>query len=135
MISNFRKRQVKHFSAYSMDMVDGKLLRKVGKKVGIVTGRPRVEAKIAIRMLGLSERALLVALEDTAKGKPNPAPLLLAKKIRGAKRPVYVGDSASDRQAATKAGIAFVAIGKGQKQKAEVARFDSANEALRRLLI
>ena len=77
----------------------------------------------------------LVAMEDTKEGKPSPQPLLLAKKMLGAALPVYIGDSPDDREAAARAGCAFVAIGKGKAQAGEFARFSNVNEAIRRLFI
>ena len=112
-----------------------RLLRKIGKQIGIVTGRPRVEARIAMRRLGLPKSTPLVAMEGTKQGKPDPAPLLLAKKMMGAKLPVYVGDYVDDREAAARAGCAFVAIGRGKAQAGEFARFASVNDAVRRLFI
>ena len=111
------------------------LLGKVGKRIGIVTGRPRIEAEMAMKMLGLPKSMPLVAMEDTAQGKPSPQPLLLAKRRLGALLPLYIGDSPDDREAARLAGCAFVAIGKGEAQEGEFARFASANEAVRGLLI
>jgi len=116
-------------------IVEVGLLKRSRKKIVLVTGRSRAESKIAMRMLGLSDDFPLVAMEDTPKKKPDPASLLLAMKIFGAERPVYVGDSSGDREAAANAGLAFVAIGKGKKQKGEFARFRNADEALRRLSV
>ncbi|MFA5929748.1 MAG: histidinol-phosphate transaminase [Candidatus Micrarchaeia archaeon] len=110
-----------------------RLLKKIGKPIGIVTGRPRDEARIAMRMLGLPQAMPLVAMEDTALGKPDPAPLLLAKKRLGASLPLYIGDSPDDREAASRAGCAFVAIGKGKRQPGEFARFPNVNDAIREL--
>ena len=112
-----------------------RLLQKIGKPVGIVTGRPRAEARIAMKMLGLPRTMPLVAMEDTKMGKPDPAPLLLAKKMMGATLPVYIGDSVDDCKAAAQAGCAFVAIGKGKAQTGEFARFASVNDAIRELFI
>jgi len=110
-----------------------RLLQKIGKPLGIVTGRPRAEARIAMKMLGLPRTMPLVAMEDTLLGKPSPTPLLLAKKMLGAKLPVYVGDSVDDCEAARRAGCAFIAIGKGRAQAGEFARFSSVNDAIRGL--
>ena len=116
-------------------LLELRLLGKIGKKMGIVTGRPRNEARIAMRMLGLPKNMPLVSMEDTAQGKPSPQPLLLAKKRMGAMLPLYIGDSQDDREAAGLAGCAFVAIGKGKKQPGELARFSSVEDAIRGLLI
>lgn len=110
-----------------------RLLKSIGKPIGIVTGRPLAEARLAMGMLGLPKNTPLVAMEDTKKGKPSPAPLLLAKKMMGAKLPIYIGDSPDDCTAANAAGMAFVAIGKGEKRKGEFARFKNAEAAIRGL--
>ena len=112
-----------------------RLLKKIGKPTGIVTGRPRTEAVMAMKMLCLPKNMPLVAMEDTKMGKPDPAPLLLAKKMLGARLPVYIGDSSDDREAAARAGCAFVAIGKGKAQEGEFARFASVNDAIRGLFL
>jgi HAD superfamily phosphatase len=112
-----------------------RLLHKIGKPVGIVTGRPRIEARIAMRRQGLPKSAPLVAMEDTKLGKPDPAPLLLAKMKMGARLPVYIGDSVDDCEAAALAGCAFVAIGKGKARGWETARFANVNDAIRGLFI
>ncbi|MCX6771897.1 MAG: histidinol-phosphate transaminase [Candidatus Micrarchaeota archaeon] len=116
-------------------LLQAALLRKIGKRVGIVTARPRNEAKIALALLGLPKSTPLVAMEDTAQGKPSPAPLLLAKKMLGARLPVYIGDSADDCEAAARAGCAFVAIGKGKAREREAARYANVNDAIRGLFI
>ncbi len=116
-------------------LVGRELLRKIKTPVGIVTGRPRAEAGIAMRLLGLPKNTPLVAMEDTKKGKPDPAPLLLAKKRMGTRLPLYIGDSPDDLSAAQAAGFAFVAIGKGKKKDGEFARFADVNAAIRGLLL
>jgi histidinol-phosphate aminotransferase len=114
-------------------LVDASLIRKIRVPTAMVTGRPKEEARAAMRMLGLPSSVPLIAMEDTQKGKPSPAPLLLAKKRLGAVLPAYIGDSPDDREAALRAGCAFVAIGKGKAQGGEFARFESANAAIRGL--
>lgn len=111
------------------------LLKKIGKPVGVVTGRPRKEAKVALRLLGLPANTLLIAMEDANRNKPSPEPLLLAKRKLRASLPLYIGDSVDDRLSANSAGMAFVAIGKGKKREGEFARFACADEAIRRLLL
>ena len=116
-------------------LLQERLLEKIGKRMGIVTGRPRAEAEMAMKMLGLPKSVPLVAMEDTAAGKPSPQPLLLATKRLKARLPVYIGDSPDDMEAAARAGCAFVAIGKGRRREGEFARFPNVNDAIRGLLI
>jgi HAD superfamily hydrolase (TIGR01509 family) len=116
-------------------MADSRLIRKIKKPIAIVTGRPRKEAEAALAMLGFPRGAPVVAMEDTKMGKPDPAPLLLAKKMLGARLPLYIGDSPDDCEAARRAGCPFVAIGKGKAQPGEFARFEDVNEAIREVLL
>jgi histidinol-phosphate aminotransferase len=118
-----------------LPLVDLRLLQRLGRKTAIVTGRPRNEALCAARMLGLGGRVPIIAMEDTKRGKPDPAPVLLAIKALGARLPVYIGDSPDDYKAARQAGCAFVAIGRGRAKEGELARFASANDAIRGLFI
>jgi len=120
---------------YEKPLLQMRLLKKIGKPIGIVTARPRIEARVAMKMLRLPKTMRLVAMEDTLQGKPSPQPLLLAKKRLGATLPIYIGDSPDDREAACRAGCAFIAIGKGKAQEGEFARFSNVNDAIRRLLI
>jgi len=87
-----------------------------GKKMGIVTGRPRAEAEFAIqnnRWDALFSKASLVALEDCDEEKPSPAPLLLAAQRLGANRPIYVGDTPSDVAACKAAKMPCIIVGSG----------------------
>jgi histidinol-phosphate aminotransferase len=89
-------------------------LRKAGMKIGIVTGRPREEAMLALQNNGWQEyfpQGSVVALEDCDEEKPSPAPLLLAAKRLGASRLIYVGDSTSDAAACKSAKIPCVIVG------------------------
>ncbi|MBI5046287.1 histidinol-phosphate transaminase [Candidatus Micrarchaeota archaeon] len=82
-----------------------------GLKFGVVTGRPREEAIIALRTAGITPKYIrnenIIAQED-APEKPSPEPLLLAQRKLAAKNPVYVGDSTSDKLAAERAQMLFV---------------------------
>lgn len=92
-------------------------LQKRGIKLGIVTGRPKKEAQIAIRRNKWGRffaSKNVIALEDCKKEKPDPAPILLAMKKLGAASPLYIGDSISDVAACKAAGIKCIRIGKGQ---------------------
>ena len=72
-----------------------------------MTSRPREEALFALEKFysGLFDPSCVIALEDCKKEKPNPEPLLLAKKILKCKNPVYVGDTINDQLAAKEAGV------------------------------
>lgn len=100
-------------SLVSQRMLDTLLARNI--KLGIVTGRPRKEALFAIDNLNLQKffsNGNVVALEDAAKEKPDPGPLLEIKKRMKIKNPVYVGDSISDVIAARKAKMSCLFVGR-----------------------
>lgn len=85
-------------------------------KIGIATGRPRVEALSAIKTFNLREffpENYIVALEDTEKEKPSPAPLLEVKRRMQVENPIYIGDTINDVIAAKKAKMPCVFIGEG----------------------
>ncbi len=93
-------------------------LKQNGHVLGIVTGRPRAEAKWAIDRFGWeSYFSLLVPRElQENRGKPDPFPLLYALGLLHAaglqihaEQTVYIGDSVDDINAACSAGM--LAIG------------------------
>ena len=82
--------------------------------MGIVTGRPKAEARWTLKRFGWKEHfPLLVPHEKhEGRGKPNPFPIQHALSILGAAgRPtepdeaVYVGDTVDDMEAARAAGV------------------------------
>ncbi|MFH1470747.1 MAG: histidinol-phosphate transaminase [Candidatus Micrarchaeota archaeon] len=88
-------------------------LKRNGVKLGVVTGRPREEALIALApFLGkyFDERNI-IALEDCDEEKPSPKPLLLLMGRMGSKNSLYVGDSPSDVAAANSARIRIAVVG------------------------
>jgi len=98
-----------------------------GKKIGIVTGRPRLEAEFAIRNNGwenLFSQASIVALEDCGQEKPSPAPLLLAVERLNAVRPIYVGDTASDVAACRAVKMPCVIVGSSARGDWNIAKTD-----------
>lgn len=83
---------------------------KSSYKLGIVTGRPKAEAFLALNRLGISKyfrSAAVICLEDCSKGKPDPAPLLLCQARLRSKNSLYIGDSISDQLAAEAANLPF----------------------------
>ncbi len=79
--------------------------------LGIVTGRPKAEAVYVIRRNGVeSFFPVLVCMEDTPKGKPDPAGILLAMEQLQIIRAVYLGDTVDDMKAATAAGIRGIGV-------------------------
>ncbi len=93
-------------------------LKQDGHVLGIVTGRPRDEARWTLDRFGWQDYfSLLVPRENQDnRGKPDPYPLLYAMAIlQGAGLPIkadltiYIGDSVDDIDAACAAGM--LAIG------------------------
>lgn len=87
-------------------------LRAKYRKLGIATGRPRVEALYVMNKFKITEIfETLVAKEDSEREKPFPDPLIAAQKNIGSKIPIYIGDSPSDVIAARSAGMPCIYIG------------------------
>lgn len=84
-------------------------------KLGIATSRPRLEALFTARNLKITPQLIkeefIVAKEDAVKEKPEPDPLLKAKKRMGVITPIYIGDTINDVIAAKKAGMPCIFIG------------------------
>jgi HAD superfamily phosphatase len=80
--------------------------------LGIVTGRPRAEARWTLNRFGREKYfKVLIAAEDTAdKPKPHAKGIRLALRRLGVRRAVYVGDRVDDMLAARAAGCRAVAI-------------------------
>ena len=82
-------------------------LRAAGYRLGIVTSRPRISLDVTPAALDLVPRVdLLVTRDDTAEGKPHPAPILhaLQRLEVSPSRAIYVGDAAFDIEAGQQAG-------------------------------
>ena len=58
---------------------------------------------------------IIVAMEDTKRGKPSPEPINKAMELLNVTNTVYIGDSPSDTIAAMAAGIPSIYIGKENK--------------------
>jgi len=93
-------------------LLNKKVLDYLSKKylIGILTGRPKEEAFIALDKEGFRRYfGVIIAMEDCeGKGKPNPFGLFLALEKLGypnSKNAIYVGDSLDDIRAAKNAGI------------------------------
>lgn len=87
-------------------------LRNKYGKMGIVTGRPRAEAEYVLKRFKLEPIFdLLIAKEDSREEKPSPEPILKAMRLLKSNNPVYIGDSPSDSEAASRAQIPCLYIG------------------------
>ncbi|MEM9102815.1 MAG: aminotransferase class I/II-fold pyridoxal phosphate-dependent enzyme [Pseudomonadota bacterium] len=100
--------------------------------VAIVTGRPRYEAELGRRFLGLQEIPI-ASLDDVKNGKPDPEGILQMKQKFSAHTIWMLGDNVDDIQAAHTAGAIGIGIGIGSKKAALLDAgatlvFDSINE-------
>lgn len=108
-------------------------LLSMNMKLGIVTGRPRKEALFAIDNLKLQEffaKENIVALEDAAKEKPDPEPLLEIIKRMKIRYPVYIGDSVNDVIAAKGAKMPCIFIGKEKLGDRQITNVNDLMEVL-----
>jgi pyrophosphatase PpaX len=91
--------------------------RSESRRLGIVTAKRRATVALAFeRLPGLEDLFdVVVGAEDTEQHKPDPAPLLHALELLGARpeEAAYVGDSTFDIRAAKAAGIHAVAVAWG----------------------
>jgi histidinol-phosphate aminotransferase len=79
-------------------------------KLGLVTGRPRGDTEAFLKRFGLTGLFGAVVTMDDAKGKPDPAPVVLCMKRLGCSKAWLFGDSSDDMQAARRAGVLPVGV-------------------------
>jgi pyrophosphatase PpaX len=101
-------------------------LAAAGVRVAVATSKRLEPTRTALTLCGLDGLVdTLVTMEDTARHKPDPAPLLLALDRLGAPPhdAVYVGDAAVDVRAANAAGMAGIGVlwGAGSREDLEAA--------------
>ncbi|MEL6821998.1 MAG: histidinol-phosphate transaminase [Calditrichota bacterium] len=93
---------------------EGDLLDKLSQhyKLGVVTGRPRVEAEYVLKKHDPMNRIeVLIAMEDMgAKQKPHAFGLERIKEMLQVKRCIYLGDTVDDMTAAAKAGCKAIGV-------------------------
>ena len=100
-------------------------LRRRGLRTAIVTTKLRRRIAGILARNGLRDAFdVLVGAEDVAACKPDPAGILLAlARLRVAPdAAVYVGDHVVDGEAASAAGVRFVATSTGTCSRADLAR-------------
>lgn len=89
-------------------------LKAAGRRLGIVTSKSHDAVDLAWEVLptlrGLFD--VVIAAEDSARHKPDPAPILegLARLGAGPSGACYVGDAPFDLQAGRAAGVATIAV-------------------------
>ena len=107
-------------------------LKNKYKKMGIATGRPKIEAEYVINKNQLSTLFdCVIALEDVANSKPSPDSILMVIEKLNLKQTVYIGDSPSDVIAAERAKIPSIFVG---KQNIGTIRFQTMLEVVQYLL-
>ncbi|TML66166.1 MAG: HAD family hydrolase, partial [Actinobacteria bacterium] len=116
--------------------MDGALVRlqAEGRRLGLVTAKPRRTVKLAFRALPLREVFdVVVCGDDTERDKPDPEPILLALQRLGARAQTaaYVGDSPFDVAAARAAGVYAVAVGWGGMHSDERLRAEQPDAFVR----
>ena len=82
-------------------------------RLGIVTGRPREEARYILEKFGMEQYFdTIIAMEDYPenKSKPDPCSISMALDRIGRSNAVYIGDSVDDMKAAKSAGIKAIGV-------------------------
>lgn len=102
-----------------LDLFDGVMdsllkLHENGVRQGIVTSKRSNSAMITLNLKGLTKIfEQITVLEDTAKHKPDPEPLIYSAErlgITDMKRIIYVGDAVVDYECALNAGTDFALV-------------------------
>ena len=78
--------------------------------LGIVTGRPRADARFFLDRFGLTEFFAVVVVREDAPLKPNPAPITRACTELGVKRAWMIGDTRDDIVAARAANALPIGV-------------------------
>lgn len=89
------------------------LLESLAEKfqIAIFTGRLQSEAAITLQRYASNiPFSPIIAVDDVAEGKPAPEGLLLIRKLTGAKKMIYVGDTIDDARSSKAAGVPFIGI-------------------------
>ena len=103
--------------------------------VGVVTGRPRAEAEIALDRVGLTiPKQYRFTMDDWDAGKPDPEALLTIAERYDAESVVFVGDTLDDVRTAVNAaqadpGRSYAGVGVltgGLSGEAGIDRFEAA---------
>jgi len=99
-------------------------LRVTGRRLGIVSSKYRYRIERILADGGLAPHfEVIVGGEDVSRHKPDPAGLLLALQRLGlsAADVLYVGDHPVDAEAASRAGVPFMAVLTGTSDVASFA--------------
>ena len=89
---------------FAIDAIDD--LTAQGAQLAICTNKREAPARLLLETLGHAARfASIVGMDTTEAAKPDPRPVLRCLADTGDQRAVFVGDSDTDIEAATRAGI------------------------------
>lgn len=83
------------------------------RRIGIVTGRPRHDAELALARFAAADLFdAIVTMDDLPAGKQKPHPAGIWKAMRrlGEHEAVYLGDGVDDMAAAARAGVRAVGV-------------------------
>ncbi|MFC0675555.1 HAD family hydrolase [Brachybacterium hainanense] len=126
MAATYREHNIAHHdaavAAYPGAVALVGRLRAGGRRVGIVTSKGGSLARRGLELTGFGVVDVLVAKEDTRAHKPDPEPLqhALAMLDAGPGEAVYVGDAATDLQAAEAAGMPGIGVTWGAGARADL---------------
>lgn len=109
---------------YQKSIVKKELIHKLKKsnyKIAIVTECPRAEVKIMLEAEGLYgkdyfEENNIIGQEDTKETNSYQERLLKAQEKMASKRPVYIGDTITDVEAAKNANMPCIYVGNQNNQ-------------------
>lgn len=105
-------------------------LRAISIPCAVCTNKPAAATAAVLDHFGLAPFFRAVVCGDTLpQRKPDPAPLLHAAALIGARFPVMIGDSEVDSEAAAAAGMPYVHFSRGYcngpvRQQLTIDRFD-----------
>lgn len=93
-------------------LIDRDVLEKLGSgyRLGVVTGRPRIDAVSFLEYAGLEDLFTAVVTREDAPSKPDPAPVRLAMEMLGTERAWMLGDTIDDLNAARAAGALPIGV-------------------------
>lgn len=80
-------------------IINSKTIENLKEQVqlGILTGRPKIEAQIALRRADLdTNEDLIYTMDDWKFGKPDPRALIAIAEQAGASKILYIGDTLDD---------------------------------------
>jgi phosphoglycolate phosphatase len=91
-------------------------LAAAGHRLAICTNKPEAPARTVLRHLALDHHfPVIIGGDRLPQRKPDPAPLLLARRENGGGPALFVGDSDVDAETAAAAGLPFLLFTEGYR--------------------